>query len=99
MPSLNFETEEGEFRRFYDENAQLLVDAKNSYVTLITALVKGSSLFSVSKIEGRVKDKDECVKKFKRKYLIQLEEDATPYSIRDHITDLIGLRVVCLYED
>ena len=35
MPSLNFENEEGEFRRFYDEKAQLLEDAKNSYITLI----------------------------------------------------------------
>jgi hypothetical protein len=38
MPSLNFEIEEGEFRRFYDEKAQPLEDAKNSYIALITAL-------------------------------------------------------------
>jgi putative GTP pyrophosphokinase len=99
MPSLNFENEEGEFRRFYDEKAQLLEDAKNSYITLITALVKSSDFILVSKIEGRVKDRDECIKKFKRKYLIPLEQSSTPYSIREHITDLVGIRVVCLYED
>jgi len=70
MPSLNFEIEEGEFRRFYDEKAQLLGNAKNSYIALITALVKSSDFISVSKIEGRVKDRDECIKKFKRKYLM-----------------------------
>lgn len=99
MASLSFENEEGEFRRFYDENAQLLEDAKNSYIALITALIKSTSSISISKIEGRVKDRDECIKKFKRKYLIPLEGNSTPYSIREHITDLIGLRVVCLYED
>jgi len=99
MSSLNYETEEGEFRRFYDDNVQLLLDAKNAYVTLITALIKGPGNLSVSKIEGRVKDKDECVKKFKRKYLLPLEKAGTAYSIKDHITDVIGLRVVCLYED
>jgi putative GTP pyrophosphokinase len=99
MPSLNFEKEEGEFRRFYDKNSQLLEDAKNSYIALITALVKSSESILVSKIEGRVKDRDECIKKFKRKYLIPLEQSGTPYSIEERITDLIGLRVVCLYED
>jgi ppGpp synthetase/RelA/SpoT-type nucleotidyltranferase len=99
MPSLSYETEEGEFRRFYDENARLLLDAKNSFVTLVNALIKGSADLLVSKIDGRVKEKDECVKKFKRKYLLPLEETGTAYSIKDHITDLIGLRIVCLYED
>jgi putative GTP pyrophosphokinase len=99
MSSLSYETEEGEFRRFYDDNIHLLVDAKNSYITLITALIKGPGDLSVSKIEGRVKDKDECVKKFKRKYLLRLEEAGTAYSIKDHISDTIGLRIVCLYED
>jgi ppGpp synthetase/RelA/SpoT-type nucleotidyltranferase len=99
MSSLSYETEEGEFRRFYDDNIHLLVDAKNSYITLITALIKGPGDLSVSKIEGRVKDKDECVKKFKRKYLLRLEEAGTAYSIKEHISDTIGLRIVCLYED
>ncbi|WP_329604653.1 GTP pyrophosphokinase [Undibacterium luofuense] len=54
---------------------------------------------AISKIEGRVKDREECIKKFSRKYLTTLESNGTQYAIRDYITDLIGLRVVCLYED
>lgn len=53
----------------------------------------------MSKIEGRVKDRDECVKKFSRKYRTNLETEKQEYQIIDHITDLIGVRVVCLYED
>ncbi|MCG3727905.1 RelA/SpoT domain-containing protein [Vibrio cincinnatiensis] len=54
---------------------------------------------AISKIEGRVKDKEECIRKFNLKYRKTLESENTPYEIKDHISDLIGLRVVCLYED
>ena len=54
---------------------------------------------ALSKIEGRVKDREECVKKFTRKYRTALEAEGNEYQIIDHITDLIGLRVICLYED
>lgn len=99
MPSLDFDVEKAEFREFYASNLQLLKDAKNSFVALTNALLIHSGSIAISKIEGRVKDGEECVKKFNRKYRINLETTSTPYSIRDHITDLIGLRVVCLYED
>lgn len=48
---------------------------------------------------GRIKDREESLKKFMRKYQGDLEKSGTPYEIRDHVTDLIGLRLVCLYED
>ena len=50
-------------------------------------------------VEGRVKDVEECIRKFRRKYRAALEERNTPYEIQHWITDLIGVRVVCLYED
>ncbi len=99
MSSLDFDVEKAKFREFYALNLQLLKDAKNSFVALTNALLIHSGSIAISKIEGRVKDGEECVKKFNRKYRINLESTSTPYSIRDHITDLIGLRVVCLYED
>lgn len=37
--------------------------------------------------------------KFRRKYQTALENAQTPYAIRAHISDLIGLRIVCFYED
>jgi ppGpp synthetase/RelA/SpoT-type nucleotidyltranferase len=77
----------------------LLEDAKNSFVALVNALVTHSGNIAVSKVEGRVKDKEECIRKFNKKYRTELETSAQEYSIKDHISDLIGLRIVCLYED
>lgn len=99
MPSLDFDQEKQEFRDFYSENLNLLEDAKLSFCALINALVSHGGNIAVSKIDGRVKDKEECIRKFNLKYRKSLETEGTPYSIKDHITDLIGIRIVCLYED
>lgn len=99
MASLDFELEKTQFREFHDANRQLLLDAKDSFIALINALINHSGAVSVSKIDGRVKDREECIRKFSLKYRTSLESIAEPYTIRDHVTDLIGLRVVCLYED
>jgi len=99
MASLDFELEKASFRKFYEDNVRALEDAKNSFITLVRALVVDDGSVVLSKIEGRVKDLDECIEKFNYKYRTTLESSRTPYSIADHISDLIGLRVVCLYED
>lgn len=99
MASLDFEKEKSEFREFYTTNLSLLENANRSFISLIHSLVIHTDNIPISKIEGRVKDKEECIRKFTRKYLTTLEKDATEYSIKDHISDLIGLRIVCLYED
>lgn len=99
MASLDFEREKTEFRHFYEQNYDVLEDAKDSFVALINALVTHSGNIEVAKVEGRIKEKEECIRKFHRKYRPRLEEMQQPYSIQSHITDLIGLRVVCLYED
>ncbi|CAM8656232.1 COG2357 PpGpp synthetase catalytic domain [Comamonadaceae bacterium] len=99
MPSLDFEAEKSLFREFHSSSHQLLEDAKDSFTALINALLIHAGSIPISKIEGRVKDREECIKKFNLKYRTNLESNSTPYAIRDHITDLIGLRVVCLYED
>ncbi|MES2674344.1 MAG: (p)ppGpp synthetase [Pseudomonadota bacterium] len=99
MPSIDFEFEKQNFREFYNESHGLLEAAKNSFITLVDSLIRSSSDIALSKIEGRVKNRDECVKKFSRKYRTNLETENQEYQIIDHITDLIGIRVVCLYED
>jgi len=99
MASLDFQTEEAAFRAFYDQNSHLLETVKESFSALVNALVTNPGTIAVSKIEGRVKDKEECIRKFARKYQPALEERNEPYEIRSHVTDLIGLRIVCLYED
>jgi len=99
MPSLDFEAEKIVFRDFYDANRQLLEDAKDSFLTLLNALLVHVGTIAISKIEGRVKDRNECIRKFQRKYQKGLEQSGTDYDIRSHISDLIGVRIVCLYED
>ena len=99
MPSLDFEKEKLVFRIFHDTNRKLFEEAKNAYISIIKALIKQSDIGEVTKIEGRVKDKFECIKKFHRKYQSRLETDGQAYEIRDYLSDLIGIRIVCLYED
>jgi putative GTP pyrophosphokinase len=107
MASLDFEREKKEFREFYEANRLVLESAKNSLVALIDSLMGNTSAVLISKIEGRIKDKEECLAiydavglgKFTRKYRTDLEKKAEQYNIIDKITDLVGLRVVCLYED
>jgi putative GTP pyrophosphokinase len=99
MASLDFDSEKNAFREFYSDKQNLLEGANKSFCALINALLTHSGDIAISKIEGRVKDKEECIRKFNLKYRKFLEADETTYSIKDHISDLIGLRVVCLYED
>lgn len=98
MPSLDFDAEKIAFRNFYNDNSQRLEQAKDAFLTLIRSLIAQGEL-SVASAGGRIKDREESIKKFTRKYQSILEKNATPYEIRDHITDLIGVRLVCLYED
>jgi len=99
MATLEYENEKAEFLLFYDSSRGLLDGALGSFRTLVRSLLASRPEVATSDIEGRVKDREECINKFNLKYRGKLESEKTPYAIRDHITDLIGLRVVCLYED
>lgn len=99
MASLDFDLEESHFRNFYAEHRSALDDACAALTALVADVVTRGGLVDVAKVEGRIKDVDECVSKFVRKYRPALEERNTPYDIQSYITDLVGVRVVCLYED
>ncbi|HEY6871958.1 MAG TPA: (p)ppGpp synthetase [Geobacteraceae bacterium] len=99
MASLDFEQEKIVFRKFYESNRKQFADARNAYIRIISSLLKRFDIGEVTKIEGRVKDQEECIRKFHRKYQNKLEADEQPYEIKDFISDLIGIRIVCLYED
>lgn len=70
-----------------------------TYLQAVSAVLQQLYVGEVTKIEGRIKNKHECVKKFERKYQAKPEISEQPYSIKNHISDLIGIRIVCLYED
>jgi putative GTP pyrophosphokinase len=99
MPSLDFDTEKAAFLAAYDRDLPLLEEARASFIALLTALVTHAGNIQVAKIDGRIKDREECIRKFSRKYRAALEESSTAYEITPYITDLIGIRIVCLYED
>ncbi len=96
MASLDFEKEQQAFREYHSEHHELLEAARHAFIVIIDSILAGD--IPISSVTGRVKDKEESIKKFSRKYQTKLEEVKTPYEIKDHITDLIGLRVVSLYE-
>ncbi|MES3081199.1 GTP pyrophosphokinase [Sphingomonas faeni] len=98
MPSLDFEAEKVVFREYYNDNAQRLDQAKDKFLVLLDSIIAHAGL-NVAAVSGRIKDREESIKKFMRKYQGELEESATPYEIKGHITDLVGLRLVCVYED
>ncbi len=99
MPSLDFEQEKQRFRSFYDDNRVLLEEAKNACISAAVMLLKQYDVGEITKIEGRVKKREECIKKFQRKYQYRLEAEEQPYEIKDYLSDLLGIRIVCLYED
>ena len=99
MASLDFDQEKKTFREFYDIEQELLEDAKATFVTIVNTLLTQSDAVDLSKVEGRVKDREEAIRKFSVKYQKPLEAKSEEYEIKDHITDLIGVRAVCLYED
>lgn len=82
MASLDFEAEKASFRAYYDENADLLEDAAASFQTLVRSLFAAGEYSSVV-ITGRVKEREESVKKFSLKYQSDLEKTAAPYEIKD----------------
>ena len=51
----------------------------------------------VESVKGRTKDYDECISKFKRKYLPLIKPEDHDYNIGSYLTDLIGIRAVCNY--
>ncbi|KTT69932.1 GTP pyrophosphokinase [Sphingomonas endophytica] len=99
MASQDYETEKVAFREFYDASWDTMEAARIAFITMIGSLLATDAAIAGAKVEGRIKDREECLSKFRLKYQTALESTKTAYAIRDHISDLIGLRIVCFYED
>lgn len=88
-----FEKKTEDFTDWYMKQLLFHNEAVHFFISLISTFQK------VESVRGRIKDKDECISKFKRKYLPILDTKETNYEIKSYITDLIGIRAVCLYSD
>lgn len=73
------------------------LDFHNASVKFFCELI--STIPKVEKVNGRTKNLNECISKFKRKYLPQLKPDDETTNICDYLTDLIGIRAVCFYSE
>ena len=80
-----------EFKQHYDTKLEHYNSAVNFFTTLI------GTLDGIEYVSGRVKDYDECLSKFERKYLPEIAPENTDYHIHDYLSDFIGIRVVCFY--
>lgn len=84
---------------FYKEyDTESLSSAAKKFQDLIIDTLKHSD-FSKVKVFSRIKTQESCREKFERKYRKKWEEDGSKLPISNYITDKIGLRVVCLYDD
>ena len=80
-----------EFKHHYNTTNEYYNSALNFFIKQI------SSIKGVELVTGRVKDYDECISKFKRKYLPKINPENTSYKIVDYLSDIIGIRAVCFY--
>ena len=97
QPDQYFKSAQTEFREFYNSNLEDIQAAEKAFRNLSVLLLKNQE-FPEPKVSSRVKNRSECIRKFDGKYSLILEESGEEYKIKDHITDLIGVRIVCLYE-
>jgi ppGpp synthetase/RelA/SpoT-type nucleotidyltranferase len=98
MASLDFDKEKSDFRDYYNNNITRFANAVDSYRTVFSLLLSDRDQFQTPVVEGRVKDREECIQKFSRKYQKACEESKCDYIIKDYISDLIGIRIICHYE-
>lgn len=94
---ISFDQKKEEFRTFYFENYDLLKSVGQILQNLINALIVDK--IAIESVIFRIKRYDESIEKFQKKYRAKLESEGKDYEIRDHIIDLIGVRIVCLYQD
>jgi ppGpp synthetase/RelA/SpoT-type nucleotidyltranferase len=97
VPSTDFERAKADFRSYYDDNLKLLQGAAKDFRSLVEKIILQNQI-EIDKVTARVKDRDGCIEKFDRKYRATLESQDRPYEIKGFISDLVGVRVVCLYE-
>lgn len=97
--SQEWEKVKKDFKDWYFDNNEIFELTKNMYQSLITSLLFDKEEFTNPQIEGRIKDRNECIFKFESKYLEKYTDEVSLENIKSEIKDLIGIRVICSYED
>ena len=95
MAPSNYDEEKSLFREFYSDNIKLLEGAVDSYKALISSLLTYDENIYVSKVEGRIKDKEECIRKFNLKYRKSLEAKDGKYTIKGKTGSGLAIKHSC----
>ncbi len=82
-----------EFQIWYKKQLPFYEEAMRFFCDLIAKTQK------VESVKGRIKNNNECISKFKRKYLPSIDSEGSDYKISTYLTDIIGIRVICLYSE
>ena len=82
-----------DFKGWYENQVPYHYEAVQFFCELISTIPK------VESIKGRTKSFDECISKFKRKYLPLLKPEESNFEIRNLLTDMIGIRAICFYSE
>ena len=85
------DTKIAEFKLYYETQLDYNTSALKAFDKLIETLP------GVERVTSRIKDYDECISKFKRKYLPTIAPGNATYKIADYLNDFFGIRVICLY--
>ncbi len=89
----NIEQKIKEFEIWYNTQLPYHEASVRFFSELIATIPK------VETASGRTKNYEECISKFKRKYLPLINPDDSTYRISEHLTDLIGIRAICSYSE
>jgi putative GTP pyrophosphokinase len=82
-----------EFENWYNTQLPHHEASVRFFIELIATIPK------VETVSGRTKNYEECISKFKRKYLPLINPDDNTYRISECLTDLIGIRAICSYSE
>ncbi|WP_319268926.1 hypothetical protein [uncultured Draconibacterium sp.] len=89
MPGIDLKI--NEFKNYYDSNLEFYNSALALFIKLIEPLA------NIEYVSGRIKDYDECLSKFERKYLPGIKTSDRDYKIFDYLSDFVGIRIICPY--
>ena len=73
MPSLDFDEEKNRFREYHNDSHDLLERAKDSFISIIKSILADE--LDSPQVIGRIKDREESISKFARKYQADLESE------------------------
>lgn len=88
------------FEQFYLNNTSILSEGVDAIAHILrSALDEIKEELAVHEVSGRVKTFESCVQKYNEKYRQKNEGEGPGRRIDEFLSDLIGIRIVCLYED